>query len=418
MKKRMSKVLVFMMLATMVCANAFAAGGAETKARDTKTINLWFWDQNGEEVYKKMIEEFEAENPGIKVSMTVIPWADYWTKLQMALPTGTGPDVFWLNHPNAVSYLPTGLIMDLEPNKDQLKFENFNSIYYEPFVYNGDRYGVPIFFDSVILYYNKALFDKAGVAYPTDSWTWSDFLAAASKLTIKDKDTTIQYGTVVDPDMQSGVSNFILQYGGMLYSPDRMSLQIDTPEGREAAQFQLDLIYKYGYAPKVSEMREITKPTMFQSGMAAMVIHHTGILRQFSEVLGEDLGIAPAPQQKRRASIYHNLAYVASAKTKYPEEVMKFMTYLASSRHAEILSSVWAPCYNGGAEQFYAKYSYLDTKYIVDTVNYGYPLPISGKNAGPVYTLLNNEMDKIFTQPKLGDGFAEVQKIVNAEINK
>ncbi len=418
MKKDLKTVLVALLLIALSINGLFAAGSTEAQTQETKTINFWYWDQNGEEVYKQMIAEFEAQNAGIKVNMSIMPWSDYWTKLQMALPTGTGPDIFWLNHPNAVSYLPTGLVMNLEPYKDQLKFENFNSIYYEPFMHNNDRYGVPIFFDSVILYYNKAMFDKANLSYPDESWTWDDYFNASAKLTIKDKGTTIQYGTIADPDMQSGASNFILQNGGTLYSEDRMELVINTEEGREASQFLLDLIYKYGYSPKVSEMREITKATMFQSGMVAMVTSHTGILKQFAEILGPDLGIAPLPMQKQRASIYHNLGYVASAKTKYPEEVVKFMTYLASERHATLLSSVWAPCYKGGAELFFKEYSHLDTKYIVDTVNYGYPLPISGKNAGPLYTLLNNEMDKVFMQPTLGNGLAEVERIINAEINK
>lgn len=171
MKKSLRIGLVALLLIAMSLSSVFAAGGAEAKPQETKTINFWYWDQNGEEVYKQMIAEFEAQNAGVKVNMSIIPWADYWTKLQMALPTGTGPDVFWLNHPNAVSYLPTGLVMNLEPYKDQMKFENFNSIYYEPFMHDGNRYGVPIFFDSVILYYNKAMFDKAGLAYPDDTWT-------------------------------------------------------------------------------------------------------------------------------------------------------------------------------------------------------------------------------------------------------
>jgi len=417
MKKNMRFVLVLLILTAFLVPQLFAGGSAET-TKEQKVINLWYWDQNADEIYKQMVTEYEAQNPGVSVKLTVIPWADYWTKLQVALPTGTGPDIFWLNHPNAVSYLPTGLIMNLEDQATKINFDNFNEIYYKPFMDKGDRYGVPIFFDSVILYYNKAMFDKAGVPYPDESWTWDDYSNAAKKLTIKDGNTTVQYGTIVDPDMQSGASNFILQNGGKLYSDDRMELQIDNPEARETVQYMLDMIYKYGYAPKISEMREITKTTMFQSGMVAMVTNHTGILKQFAEILGDDLGIAPLPKQEQRASIYHNLGYVASAKTKNPVEVVDFLTFLASERHSEILSKVWAPCYTGGAELFFDEYKHLDIEYIIDTVNYGYPLPVSGKNAGPVYTLLNNEMDKVFMQSTVGDNLATMQKVINAEINK
>jgi multiple sugar transport system substrate-binding protein len=138
MKKEWKRLVVVCLLIALTGTTVFAAGDAE-KQVDKKVINFWYWDQNGEEVYQQMITEFEAENPEVTVKMSIIPWADYWTKLQMALPTGTGPDIFWLNHPNAVSYLPTGLVMNLEGEKDSLHFENFNSIYYEPFMYEGDR---------------------------------------------------------------------------------------------------------------------------------------------------------------------------------------------------------------------------------------------------------------------------------------
>lgn len=417
MKKNMRFALVLLILVAVVVPQVFAAGKTEV-AQEKKEINLWYWDQNADEVYKEMITEYEAQNPGVSIKLTVIPWSGYWTKLQVALPTGSGPDIFWLNHPNAVSYLPTGLVMNLEDSAAKINFDNFNEIYYKPFMHENNRYGVPIFFDSVILYYNKAMFDAAGVSYPDDTWTWDDYLNAAKKLTIKDGDTTVQYGVVVDPNMQSGASNFILQNGGKLYSDDRMELQIDSPESRETVQFMLDMIYKYGYAPKISEMREITKATMFQSGMAAMVTNHTGILKQFAEVLGDDMGIAPLPKQKQRASIYHNLAYVASADTKHPKEVTDFLAFLASKRHSDILSKVWAPCYTGGSELFFEEYNWLDIKYIIDTVNYGYPLPVSGKNAGPVYTMLNNEMDKVFMQPTVGNSLEKMQKVINTEINK
>lgn len=417
---RMSRIkgIALAMAVLVGTGSLFAAGQGEAGATAKKVINFWYWDQNGDEPYKTLVQEFESKNPDIKITMSVIPWADYWTKLQIALPTGTGPDVFWLNHPNAVSYIPTGLLMDLEGAAGEIQFDNFNKNFYSPFMMNGKRYGVPIFYDSVILYYNKALFDKAGVSYPNSDWTWKEYLDAAGKLTIKQDGKTIQYGTIADPDAQSGSSNLILQNGGRMYSADRMLCAVDSPEAREAVQFDLDLIYKYGYSPKVQEMRELTKANMFQSGMVAMVANHTGILKQFAEVLGKDMGIAPLPKGKQRASIYHNLGYVASAKTKNPQEVVKFMAFLASKRHADVLSKVWAPCYNGGTAMFYSVYDWLDTRYITEAIEYGYPLPIAGKNAGPIYTKLNNEMEKVYMSATVGTSLATVVQTINAEIVK
>jgi multiple sugar transport system substrate-binding protein len=410
-----SKRIVLFFVVLFIAAGAFAGAGKES---GQKVLNFWYWDQNGTAPYEQLFSEFETQNPGVKVNLVISPWADYWTKLQTALPTGTGPDVFWLNHPNAVSYLPTNLVMDLEAAAGDIHFENFDKNFYAPFVYEGKRYGVPIFWDATILYYNKALFDKAGIPYPTPDWTWNDLIDAAGKLTIKEGNNTIQYGIAIDYSVQSGFSNFVLQSGGKLFSDDRMRSVINSPEGREAMQMQLDMIHKYGYAPTIQVLQETTKPTLFQSGTVAMVTNHTGILKQWAENLGKNLGIAPLPRQKQRASIYHNLAYVASSKTKYPEETKKLLAFLASKRHSDVLSKVWATCYNGGTDQFYSVYNWLDTKYISEAISYGYPLPIAGKNAGAVYTLAESEITKIFQAPQVGDSLAAYEKTLNDAISR
>jgi multiple sugar transport system substrate-binding protein len=414
----MKKALGVFLLATLTGSILFAAGGSQQATAGTKVINLWYWDQNADAVYDQLISEFQQQNPGVRVNKVLSPWADYWTKLQTALPTGTGPDVFWLNHPNAVSYLPTGYIMDLEGIAGDIRFENFNENFYKPFVYQNKRYGVPIFYDSIVLFYNKALFDKAGVAYPNANWTWADFRDAAAKLTIKDGNTTSQYGVIISSDPQDGFSNYVYQNGGKIFSDDHMKLALNSPEGREAIQFQLDLIHKEGFAPTVQEVAETSAATLFQSGIVAMYPDISANVSQFSEVLKQNLQIAPLPQQKQRASVYHNLAYVASAKTKYPEEVKKLITFLASRRHADVLSKVWPPCFTGTAQQFFAVYNWIDSKVVDDAVVYGYPLPIAGKNAGAVYTLMTNEMQKIFTNGQLGDSLTAYEATINAAINK
>jgi multiple sugar transport system substrate-binding protein len=409
------KRIALVLAALLAAAGVFNCDG---KGAEQIVLNLWYWDQNGTEPYEQLFSEFEAENPGIKVNLVVSPWADYWTKLQTALPTGTGPDIFWLNHPNAVSYLPTGLVMDLESIAGDIRFENFDENFYTPFIHAGKRYGVPIFWDATMLYYNKSLFDKAGVPYPAADWTWADMIEAAEKLTVKEGKKTLQYGIAMDFSPQSGFSNFVLQNGGRIFSEDRMRSAINSPEGREAIQMQLDLIHKYGYAPTVQLMQETSKSTLFQSGTVAMVTHHTGILKQWAESLGEKLGIAPLPQQKQRASIYHNLAYVASSKTKHPDEVKKLLAFLASQRHSDVLSKVWATCYNGGTDQFYSVYNWMDTEYISEAISYGYPLPIAGRNSGPVFTLAETEMTKIMQSPQVGNSLEAYEKTLNDAISR
>ncbi|MCL1796623.1 MAG: extracellular solute-binding protein, partial [Clostridia bacterium] len=73
------------------------------------TITLYYWDENQKPGMDAVVAMYEAES-GVKVESTVIPWAQYWTKLQTSLPSENGPDVFWTNFSHAVDYFPAGLV--------------------------------------------------------------------------------------------------------------------------------------------------------------------------------------------------------------------------------------------------------------------------------------------------------------------
>jgi multiple sugar transport system substrate-binding protein len=410
------KFLVFAIAAFIAAGTIFFVGC--DKKTGEKVINFWSWDETIRADYETLIREFEGQNPGVKVNLLITPWADYWTKLQTALPTGTGPDVFWLNHPNAVSYLPTGLVKDLEPWAADIKFENFPRNFYEPFTYQGRRYGVPFMWDDIVLFYNKAAFDRAGVSYPTAAWTWDDYLAAAQKLTLRSGNQVTQYGTIVTASFQSGVGPFIYQNGGVLFNADRTKVNLNTPEVKEAVQFNMDLIYKYRVAPTLQVVSEATAEAMFQSGLAAMMPALSIRIGFFGDVLGQDLNVAPLPRKVTQGTVFHNIAYAVSEKTANPEEVRAFTAFLASQRHAEVTANTFAPCYTGMTDVYFKNYSWIDTNVVSESINYGHPLPIPSRNAGAVWTEMEEEMSKIFSSGNLGNQLADMEAKINAAIAK
>jgi multiple sugar transport system substrate-binding protein len=412
----MKKITFLLFLIAAAAGSIFAGGGAQSGG--AKVVNFWSWDETVRADYETVIKEFEQANPGIKVNLLITPWADYWTKLQTALPTGTGPDVFWLNHPNAVSYLPTGLVKDLEPWAGDIHFENFSPNFYGPYTYQGKRYAVPFMWDDIVLFYNKAAFDKAGVPYPTEAWTWDDYLAAAQKLTVRNGNQFTQYGTIANASFQSGVGPFIYQNGGVIFNADRTKILLDVPEIREAVQFNMDLIYRYRVAPTIEEVAEATADALFQSGVVAMMPGLSIRIGFFGDVLGQNLNVAPLPRKKTQGTVFHNIAYAVSGKTANPEEVRKFVAFLASRRHAEITANTFAPCYNGMTDLFFKNYSWVDTQVVSNSINYGHPLPIASRNAGAVWTEMEDGMSRIFSSGNIGNQLADLETIINAGIAK
>ena len=191
----------------------------KAKGGNGKTIvNFYYWDEAQKEGMDELINMFEASQDNIIVEPTIVPWGEYWTKLQTALPTGTGPDVFWMNI-GAPDYIEPGLLLDMteriqEAGIDMSKFPEAVTGMYEQ---DGKIYGIPKDYDGMAVYYNKSIFDEMGVEYPKEGWTWDDLLATAQALT---NDT--HYGIVANPDSNTGYQNYVYQNGGFMMDENKM----------------------------------------------------------------------------------------------------------------------------------------------------------------------------------------------------
>ena len=150
-------------------------------------VSGWSAGPEIEALMREQLDAFEAQNPDIKVRYEPIP-VDYLTKIQVMLAAGNAPDVFFVDAVYAPQFMATGALLPLD---DFMKKTGTDPDIYAPalldaFRYEGKIYGIPKDFNTMVLYYNKALFDRFGVEYPTKDWTWSDLEEAASKLTKTD----------------------------------------------------------------------------------------------------------------------------------------------------------------------------------------------------------------------------------------
>lgn len=223
------KLLLVLALVAMISTSAVFAQGSDEKkdsADEKVTINVMYWDNVQKPVIDQAIVNFEAANPNITVESSIVPWAQYWQKLQTSTVAGTAPDVFWMNVPTFPKYANNGLLLNLsdyvaENNVDITKYP---STLIDLFTKDGNLYAIPENYDTIAMVYNKALFDEAGLDYPTADWTWDDLLAAAKKLT-KDTDDGKQYGYMASYENQSGYYNFIASNGVVTSSVMTKNLQ-------------------------------------------------------------------------------------------------------------------------------------------------------------------------------------------------
>jgi multiple sugar transport system substrate-binding protein len=138
---------------------------------------------NGHEAdLQVLIDDFQKKNEGITIKMEIYAWADYFTKLNTVLNAGDAVDVFETNYENFYTYAMNDILYDLDAIVAADKGFNPSMIKagaFESYKYKGKLYGLCTDFSGVLMYYNKDLFDAAGVAYPTADWTWQDELAAS-----------------------------------------------------------------------------------------------------------------------------------------------------------------------------------------------------------------------------------------------
>ena len=358
--KQKKKWLGFMLAAGMAaalsaCSSAeteetTAAGtGAQTEAQQEEpaaeetsgegvTLSLYYWDILFKEEIEQLIADYEAQNEGITIEPTQLPWADYWTKLETMLATGDdAPDIFWVNLAHLIEYLPAGYMLPL--NDDVMELDKYSQAATDLLKGDdGSYYGVPFLLDPNVLIYNKAMFDEAGLEYPTEDWTWDDFRTAAAALT---KDDGSQYGYCFRIDTgQGSMHEWLVSAGNDEFDWNNSIPLFAEESGIDGWSFVYDLMYTDGSTPTGAQMTEIQGDTYFQSGQAAMVFGAPPKIVTYAEALGaENIGVSTLPEGARKACSFSVCSMAGYSGTQHEEEVQNFLKYAASQEGMTTLSA-------------------------------------------------------------------------------
>ena len=362
-------------------ASVAACSSSSSSSADggTVTLNYAIWDQTQQPAMQKIIAAFEKQNPDIKVNIQLTPYADYFTKLQTAASGGSAPDVFWMNGPNFQLYAANGQLMPL--SSLGVKSSDYPSSMVSLYTYDNTLYGIPKDFDTVGLWYNKSIFDAAGVAYPNANWTWADFQAAAAKLTDKAKGV---YGVGATLEGQEDYYDTIFQAGGQVISADGKSSGYDSAASISGLEFWTNLIAK-GDSPSLAQMNDTATIDMFESGKLAMYWGGSWDAVAFAGNANTktNADVTVLPEGVKRATVIHGLANVVYAKTAHPQQAEKFEEFLGSQQAAAIEADTGTviPAYNGTQQTWVKAYPQYDLQSFLDELPYAVPYPISKDTA-------------------------------------
>jgi len=338
-------VLVFLTL-ILILRNVGGGGGGPR-------IALEFWGVfDDRTVFDKVIRDFQAQNPGITVVYRQFSFEDYEREIVNALAAGTGPDIWMLHHAwlpkhiDKLTPLPEKISGSEQPLLTFRDFQNqFVEVAVQDLTVDGRIYAMPLYVDTLALYYNRDLFNSAGITFPPESW--EEFNGTVERLTKLDAT-----GNITQAGAAIGTSNNInrstdvlmalmLQSGVRMTNIDNTSATFarsvnNTPVAEVALRYYSDFAnpnvrtYTWNNGQPYSI-------DAFVNGKVAMMFnysHQAGVLNQKAARL--NYAVAPMPQTSESdIKNYANYWAVAvSKKSLAANEAWRFASYLASKEGA------------------------------------------------------------------------------------
>ncbi|MFE0460068.1 ABC transporter substrate-binding protein [Kitasatospora sp. NPDC058965] len=343
-------------LTAAIALTATACGGGSSTSGSSntspKTLTYWASNQgssleNDKQVLEPELRKFEQQT-GIKVNLEVIPWSDLLNRILAATASGQGPDVLNIGNTWSASLQATGALLPF----DQATFDKIGgkdrflpSTIASAGAAGKDPAAVPLYSMAYGLYYNKKLFQAAGIANPPT--TWDEFLADGKKLT-----TGSQYGVAIEGGNVSENVHlaFMLgqQHGTGFYDASGKP-QFDSPEAVAAVKQYVDFIANDKIAaPGNAEYAANQSVTDFATGKAAMLMWQSAGANLKSHGMNpDDYGIVPIPAPagatgtKAVTSMVAGINLAVFKNTKNLDGALNFVKFMTSDDEQKQLNGTY-----------------------------------------------------------------------------
>lgn len=297
--------------------------------------------------YQELAAAFEARHPEIDLELIHIPSAsDYRQRLGVDFAAGDPADVVLINYRRYAPFAAMGVLEPLAPylrGSDLIGQEDFFGQAVDPFRWRGQLMCIPQNISSLVVYYNKDLFDQAGLDYPSDDWTWDDFLATAQALTrdLDDDGRADQYGLGTEASIFR-VAPFIWQNGGELVVEEAngtpVRLALDSRAAREAVEWFVALQTEHGVMPDALAEAAENSESRFLNGRTAMFLNSRRGVPTYRRIDDFDWDVAALPQRLAEAGILHSDAYCMAAATEDKDAAWAFIEFANSPEGQAIVA--------------------------------------------------------------------------------
>lgn len=341
--------LVSALTVGLLAALAVLAGCGGDDARDGErgggaTVRFQvFGDAEELAAYRRLVAAYERASADDVRLVEVAARAAHLQKLATGFAAGLPPDVFLVNYRNFASYAARGVLDPAGPRLAASKTLDRSAFYPQPleaFSVGGELQCMPQNVSSLVVYYNRDLFRRAGLADPRPDWTYAEFMRAARALTgpVPAGNGVRRYGVGLDPSIVR-LAPFVWSAGGDIVddadAPTRFTL--DTPRAREGLLAFLDLQGGERVAPLEQEVEAKGLDARFLDGELGMLLSSRREAPTLRTIEDFDWDVAAFPTLREPASVLHSDAYCL-ARGGRAGAAWRFVEFAAGPRGQRILA--------------------------------------------------------------------------------
>ena len=332
-----------------------AATAGNLKAGDIE-LTVMHWSGEGGQEEDKIVEdslaEFEQANPGVQVKrLNPGDAGSFYTKLQTMMAAGEPPDVFYVGYERVANFASLDLLRPIDDfvaresearkagDAETLDLNAFYPQTVDAFRFDGRRvgagtlYGIPKDFTTVGFYYNKDLFRQAGVAFPSDGWTWDDYIGAARTLGKLPGITGSEF--VTWPVM---VRTFLRSEGSEAIDDGLETIRVGEPNAVAALERLRGWRHNEVNTLTSGKSKIATGASVFLGGKVAMAgPFGRWVVPSYRNIPPKEQGgfewdFAPLPRGSAEANCVLTVSWSIAKHTKHAEESWKLVKWLTNAK--------------------------------------------------------------------------------------
>lgn len=413
--KNCMKMVYGLVLLAAIASLAFGAGAVN--AADPVRISFMIWDEVQRPVFDEIVAEFMEVNPEIDVEIQLTPWSQYWTKLDAAAGAGEAPDVFWMNT-FMTKYTDAGILEPLDPYIDAagLNRASWLDTTMNAYADEGVQYAMPKGMDTVVVAFNRNIFEKYSVDVPAEGWSWAEFVAKGAEL----RDAIAanggdEYALVMEIDSaQPSYIQLLSQDGLRIFDESEKGTDLDAPEAVAAFADIVSLIDEK-IMPDFKVLSDTKATDLFLSEKAGMV--YVGSWK--SSVLDEasfasEIGLVKMPLRTIDTCAIGGLGYSMSAFSENKDAAWKLIEFLsgAESNRIQAEARIEIPAYLAVQEAYLPAFKHIDGSVFIEQGVSSVRFP-SHRPLATTISIMGDYAAKIFSKEMTpGEGVAEMAEAI------